>query len=111
MAQCEVAEVGARPDVDAWSARTRHRSSAWRDKQQFPKLLLPLSKLDLSRLPALVDQTKRELGWEGIEVTHVIIVYGAPFANQFLIRVYAKNDHESGRVEYALSGRKHKVFR
>lgn len=82
-----------------------------RDEKQLSTILLPLSKIDLAKLPQLMEQTRETLGWKDVEISHVIIEHGMPFANKPLIRVYARNDYESGRVEYDLSGKQHRVFR
>lgn len=82
-----------------------------RDKRQLDKLLFSFGQVDFHKLPGLASKAVERLGWQGAEISHIMIQHGTPFANKVLIRVYVKSPTENGRVEYDLQGREHRVYR
>jgi hypothetical protein len=80
-------------------------------RRDLDKLLFDLKKVNFRVLPNVAAKAPKRLGWQGAEVSHIMVQHGAPFADKLLIRVYVKSSDHSGRVEYDLSGREHRVYR
>ena len=75
------------------------------------KNLFDLDDVDMTKLPGLVADAQKQLGYEGGEVTHVILQRPLPFKSGVHWRIYVRSPRDSGSVEYDVNGQTTKVFK
>ena len=82
-----------------------------RDRKEIGASLFSPGEVSLGKLSELIADGPKRLGYEGGEVSHVIIERGLPFHAQVVIRVYVRGPRDSGRAEYLGDGRLRKLYR
>jgi LSD1 subclass zinc finger protein len=82
------------------------------EKGKLEQVLFDLHEVSgLTRLSELMDQTLTTLGYEDGKVSHVIVERNVPFSKGVVIRVYARSDRDSGRIDFNGDGTVQRVFK
>ncbi|HEX2735629.1 MAG TPA: hypothetical protein VHM70_28710 [Polyangiaceae bacterium] len=63
----------------------------------------------LSQLSTLIPRTVSTLGFEGGQVSHVIVQSNLPFSKQVVMRVYVHGPRDDGRIDYTAQGKQLEV--
>lgn len=79
--------------------------------QDIEKKVFDLNAVALAKIPQLIQDTVKKLGYEDGQASHVIIQSNLPFSKDVVIRVYVRSERDSGRIDYRANGSELRVFR
>ncbi len=81
------------------------------DQKTIDSNMLDIVEADLKALPKIVEDAKRQLGFEGAKVSLVILKRQLPFKPDVEYRVHISGTRRSGSVSYSAKGKLMKVWK